>query len=73
MGAKDETPRYQTEKFFVRIPSLQSNIKRVDNTVIGTSVTKVIEKDYNELLIYFAAALFALAFIEWWLQSKSGV
>ncbi len=73
MGAKNETPRYQTEKFFVRIPSLQSNIKRVDNTVIGTSVTKVIEKDYNELLIYFAAALFALAFIEWWLQSKSGV
>lgn len=73
MSASEENPRYQEEMFFVRIPSLQSNITRSEDSLTGPSVTRVEEKDYNELLIYFAAALLALAFIEWLLQSRSGV
>ena len=73
MSESEENLRYQTEMFFVRIPSLQSNITRSEDSLIGPNVTKVEEKDYNELLIYFAAALLALAFIEWLLQSRSGV
>ena len=73
MSASEENPRYQEEMFFVRIPSLQSNITRSEDSLTGPNVTRVEEKDYNELLIYFAAALLALAFIEWLLQSRSGV
>ena len=68
-----EEPRYQTESFYVRIPSLQSYITRTEDYLEGPNATKVVEKDYNDLLIYFAATMLALAFIEWWLQSKSGV
>ena len=58
------------ESFFVRIPSIESNItKEVDELPI-INVDRVLERSYNDLLFYFAIALVAFMFIEWFLQSK---
>lgn len=55
--------------FFVRVPAEQSNLFR--ETEIA-SITFDANPDYIErdIIIYFAAALLALLFIEWWLQSR---
>lgn len=58
--------------FFVKIPAGESNVKRIEDYLVnpykGNEPVKV--EDYD-LLIYFASALVALLFIEWWLQSRN--
>lgn len=61
------------EQFFVCVPSYESNIaKEVDALPLLERNKK---QDYidADLLIYFAAALIALLFAEWWLQSRENL
>ena len=59
-----------TKYFFVKMPSSQSNVvaqeeslKRLDNVVP--------QKQADEsLLVYFAAVMVGLLFVEWWLQNR---
>ncbi len=58
-------------QLYAKIPSSESDIKNVaGNTIEGPHVSKVEEIPYEDLLIWFAAALVALLFAEWWLQSR---
>lgn len=56
--------------FYVTIPDIESNImKEVDALPIIYAAKKPVPADLD-LLIYLAAALVALLFIEWWLQAR---
>lgn len=57
------------ENFYVKISAVQSDIfQEVElNTLYREEAEE--EEDYD-LLVYFAAALVALLFLEWWLQSR---
>ncbi len=58
------------EKIFVKIPSTESNICYLADT-LPMPYNKIDETDYfDDLLLYIAAALVAVLFIEWWLQSR---
>ena len=58
------------EKIYVTIPSIESNICYIADT-LPEPYNKVDEEDYfDDLLLYIAAALVAVLFIEWWLQSR---
>ena len=61
------------ERIYVKIPAVESNIRRVEDT-LEVPYVAVDKSDYfDDLLVYFAAALVALVFIEWWLQSRDNV
>ena len=62
----------QTEKFYVRIASSQSNIVKVEDVLTNPNVVKKDKFTYDDLLVYLAAAITALLFIEWILQSREG-
>ncbi len=62
-----------TEKIFVKIPAEESNIRKVEAGLGKPSQNKQDEKAYNDLLLYIAAALVAILFIEWWLQSRENM
>lgn len=58
------------ERIFVKIPAIESNIAREEDVLINPSYEEkkaVVDKD---LLVYLAAALVALLFIEWFLHSR---
>jgi len=58
------------EKIYVTIPATESNICYVGDS-LPEPYNKVDEKDYfDDLLLYIAAFLVAILFIEWWLQSR---
>ena len=58
------------EKIYVSIPTVESNICYVGDA-LPEPYNKVDEKDYyDDLLMYIAALLVAVLFIEWWLQSR---
>lgn len=57
-------------EFYVKMPASQSNILRVVDELENPYVEKVPEPEDLDLLIWFAAALVALLFAEWWLQSR---
>lgn len=64
------TGEYLVENFFVQVPKSESNIvKSVDEL---PQLVYEINRNYDDLdlLVYFAAALVALLFVEWWLQSR---
>ena len=55
---------------FVQVPVEESNIFAVED-MLDNPYVEMVEKDYyNDLLLYVAAALVALLFIEWWLKSR---
>lgn len=57
------------ENFYVKISAVQSDIfQEVELNTLYREETEE-EEDYD-LLVYFAAALVALLFLEWWLQSR---
>jgi hypothetical protein len=58
------------ENFFVRTPAEESNIVKVKDILTVPYVEKRPDQLDVDLLIYFAAALVALLFIEWLLQSS---
>ena len=58
---------------FVKVSSEESNIWKADQTL--ESPYKVVEESafYKDWLPYLAAALVALLFLEWWLQSRDSM
>ncbi len=58
------------EKFYAKIPNSESDITKEVEAVPYLSVQKTVEVEYRDLLFYFAIALVALMFAEWYLQSK---
>lgn len=57
------------ENFYVKISAAQSDIfQEVELNALYREETE--EEDDYDLLVYFAAALVALLFLEWWLQSR---
>ena len=58
------------ESFFVKIPAEECNTARTVDTLPNPYVEKVEEGFDYDLLLYFAIALVALLFAEWWLQSR---
>ncbi len=58
-------------QFYVKMPSSESDIKNIAGTPLeGPRVNIVIDTPYEDLLIWFAAALVALLFVEWLLQAR---
>lgn len=62
-----------TENFFVKMPAAESNIFSVVDIMPGSVVKPVPGLTYDDLLVYFAASLVAIALLEWWLQSKTRI
>lgn len=62
-----------TEQIYINIPAKESNIKSVANTL--RDPRKVINEFdlYDDLVLWFAAALAALLFIEWLLQARDNM
>ena len=56
----------------MRIASSQSNIVKVEDVLTNPNVVKKDKFTYDDLLVYLAAAITALLFIEWILQSREG-
>ena len=73
MTAPGAEQRTLTERFYVRVASEQSNIEREEDALNSPVRVETTDKGYDDLLIWFAAALLAFAFVEWWLQSRSGL
>lgn len=63
---KAALPQY----IFVKIPASESNIRRTELTLEGPERDLQSTFRYRDLLIYLAAAVVALLFAEWWLQSR---
>jgi len=63
------TGEYIVENFYAHIPNIESNITKEVDPLPELSGNKK-EYDDIDLLIYFASALVALLFLEWWLQSR---
>ena len=62
----------QVEQFFVKMPSEESNIFRVEDSLYELIVPKKKDIDNLDLLVYFAAALVALILLERILQAIDG-
>lgn len=61
---------YIVENFFVKVPNFESNITKEVDSLPLLHVNKKQEYADKDLLMYFAAALFAFMFVEWLLQSR---
>ena len=64
------TGDYIYDYFFVGISNFESNITKEVDALPALYKQIVEEKEDRDLLIWFAAALVAFLFIEWWLQSR---
>jgi hypothetical protein len=63
----------RVESIYVKIPSSESNICKIEEA-LQTPYIEIEEEDYfKDLLLYFAAALVAFVFIEWWLHSRENM
>ena len=58
------------EHFTVVIPEEQCNITREEDTLTNPYYPPVVEEVDLDLVFYFAIALVALLFCEWWLKSR---
>lgn len=58
------------ELLYVRITPAESNIFKVVETLTDLDTESGLEADTKDLLLYFAIALVAFLFVEWWLQSR---
>ena len=56
--------------FYVSIANFESEITKEVDALPVLNVGKRTEREDKDLLIYIAAALVALLFVEWWLQSR---
>ena len=59
-----------TEYFFVKIPESECDIAPIEDTLQPPYFATYQDSADFDLLIYFALALVALLFVEWWLQSR---
>ncbi len=62
--------RAQTEYIFVRPPAEESNINLEMDTLVNPFAEREAMSFYDDLLVYFAAALVVLLFAEWALHSR---
>ncbi len=58
------------QQIFVKIPALESNIWREEDSLVEPIIENRPDNTVQELLLWFAAALVTLLFIEWLLQSR---
>ena len=61
------------ENIFVKIPAQESDIHRVESTLTNPFFFEETDSTDVDLLFYFALAVVALLFIEWWLKSREQV
>ena len=61
------------EEIYVKIPSSESNVWAADDTFRNPYLMGGEENYYDDLILYFAAAMVALLFIEWILQSRENL
>jgi hypothetical protein len=61
------------ERIYVTIPMAESNIFAEGGTLINPYASTEVDDSLEDLLLYIAAALVALLFIEWWLQSRENM
>lgn len=62
-----------TEYIYVHIPVAESNIRWKGDTVKAPERTHDDIEYYKDLIFFVAAAMVALLFIEWWLQSRENM
>ena len=58
------------EFVYVKVSDLESNIFREEDVLANPTISQSYVKQNYDLLIYLAAALVALLFAEWWLQTR---
>ena len=58
------------EYIHVHIPVAESNISEKGETLLAPERMHDDIEYFNDLMFYFAAAMVALLFAEWWLQSR---
>ena len=61
------------EYVFVKIPSIESNINHTEDTLTNPYFFQKTEQTIIDLLFYFALAVVALLFIEWFLKSREQI
>jgi hypothetical protein len=59
-----------TANFYVKLPASESNISHTEDVLSNPFYYDVTQNNDLDLLLYFAIALVALLFIEWWLKSR---
>ena len=62
-----------TEYIYVRIPAEESNIWKKEDALRAPVKTIDDSGHYNDLLLYIAATMVAILFIEWWLHSRDNM
>lgn len=62
-----------TEYIYVKTPAAESNIWKEEDALDQPPQIVDNTKYNNDLLLYIAAAIVAVLFIEWWLKSREGV
>ncbi len=58
------------KNFYVKLPASESNIFRTEEKLSAPVTVRETKTEDKDLLLYFAAPMVALLFIEWWLQAK---
>ncbi len=61
------------ESIYVKIPASESNIWAEGDALRNPYREKEEEDYFDDLLLYIAAALVAVLFLEWWLQSRDAM
>ena len=59
-----------TDSFFAKVPASESNINSQEDKLENPYFYEKEEDTSVDLLIFFASALVALLFIEWWLHTR---
>ncbi len=65
-----DADRVAMENFFVKVPSVESNISK-EVVFPQIDIEETPEKGYEDLLVYFAAAVLTLLCAEWFLHARS--
>ena len=58
------------ENFFAKVPSIESDVTKEVDALPYMNIERIHEVAYEDLLFYFAIALVAFMFAEWYLQTK---
>ena len=61
------------ESVFVKIPATESNINLTEATLVNPYFYEDTGANNVDLLFYFALAMVALLFLEWWLKSREQI
>ncbi|MBO5240052.1 MAG: VWA domain-containing protein [Clostridia bacterium] len=67
------TGKLVQERIFVKTPALESNVWRVEDALENPYKEEDDTDYYRDLLLYIAAAMVAILFVEWWLQSRENM